>query len=79
MSARRWIAVLWPGFLVACALEGLVFSLVDPADLRWGSEGLGATRQAVYTACFFVFWAASAMAAALAVNLVSSPPPADPS
>ena len=77
MSARWWIAVLWPAFLVACALEGLVFGVVDPADLRWGSEGLGVSRQAVYAICFFAFWAASALAAALAVQLVSSPPPGD--
>jgi hypothetical protein len=78
MSARWWIAVLWPGFLAACALEAVVFAVVDPADLPWGSDRLGVSRQAVYSGCFFVFWAVAGMAAALAVQLIASPPPGGP-
>ena len=74
MRTRWWISVLWPGFLLACGLELLVFGLVDPADLRWGGEGLGTTRQAVYTLAFFVFWLVSSAAGALAVHLAVSPP-----
>ncbi|APW37280.1 hypothetical protein RD110_08805 [Rhodoferax koreense] len=74
MSVRRWIAVLWSGFLLACGLEMMVFGLVDPADLRWGGEGLGTSRQTVYALSFFAFWAASAVAGALAVHLATSPP-----
>jgi len=75
MKTRYWISVAWPGFLLACALELLVFAFVDPHDLRWGSEGLGASRQAVYTLCFFLFWLGSIGASALAVHLAGHPPP----
>ncbi|MEJ8856869.1 hypothetical protein WKW79_20000 [Variovorax robiniae] len=77
MSARRWIAILWPAFLVASLIELVVFALVDPSDLRWGREGLGYTRQAVYTASFFLFWVMSAAACALAVALTVEPPEGD--
>ncbi len=72
MKVRWWIAVLWPGFLLACGLELMVFGVVDPSDLRWG-QGLGPSRQAIYTLAFFMFWAVSAVACALAVHLATSP------
>jgi len=56
MRARCWMWIVWPAFLLACALEVLVFALVDPGDLHWRGEALAASRQAVYTAGFFVFW-----------------------
>ena len=37
-------------------LELVVFALVDPLELHWGGHTLGWSRQAVYTAAFFVFW-----------------------
>ena len=74
MRTRWWISVLWPSFVLACGLEMLVFALVDPADLRWGGANLGTTGRAVYTLAFFVFWAVSATAGALAVHLATKPP-----
>jgi hypothetical protein len=69
MEARRWMWVLWPSFLGACALEFVVFGLVDPNDtlhhLDWG-------RQAVYALGFLVFWAISAATATM-VLWVSQP------
>jgi hypothetical protein len=72
-SSRRWISILWPGFLLACLLELLVFALVDPADLWWGGEGVGWSRQAIYTISFFVFWALAAASAALTSALLDTP------
>ena len=77
MSARKWIAILWPAFLLASLMELIVFALVDPSDLRWGAEGLGYTRQAIYTTSFFVFWAISAAACALTLALTVAPPEGD--
>ena len=58
-------AVLWPSFLVATALNGVVFSLVDPASLRGlGHRPLGWSDISVYTLGFFLFWAACAASAA---------------
>lgn len=68
-----WIRVLWPAFLAACALEMLVFALVDPTDLAGPGHALDWSRQAVYTAAFFSFWAVSASACWLTALL--GPPP----
>ncbi|MGO4393520.1 hypothetical protein AB4Z46_19385 [Variovorax sp. M-6] len=69
MQMRRWMWILWPAFLLACALEVLVFALVDPGDLNWRGEALGASRQAVYTVGFFVFWLLAMGAGALTLLL----------
>jgi hypothetical protein len=69
MQARRWMWILWPAFLLACALEVLVFALVDPGDLNWRGEPLGASRQAVYTVGFFVFWLLAVGSSALTLLL----------
>jgi len=73
MSARRWIAILWPAFILASLLEVAVFAFIDPFDLQWGREGLGYSREAIYTASFFGFWAMAAAACALSVALTVSP------
>jgi hypothetical protein len=69
MQARRWMWILWPAFLLACALEVLVFALVDPGDLNWRGEALHASRQTVYTAGFFAFWLLATGASALTLLL----------
>ncbi len=68
-------AVVWPSFLVATALSGLVFSLVDPESLHGlGHRPLGWSDKSVYTLGFFVFWAACAAASAASQWLASEPP-----
>jgi len=57
ITMRRWMAILWPSFLMAGVLEMLVFALVDPADLHWHGADLDWSRPAVYSAAFFVFLA----------------------
>lgn len=49
------MAIAWPGFLVACLLEVLVFALVDPQDVRWLGHQLLSSREAVYTWTFLYF------------------------
>ena len=56
MKMLTWMSILWPAFLLASVTELLVFALVDPADLHWRGEAIALSRQAVYTAGFFVFW-----------------------
>ena len=73
MNARAWLSVLWPGFLLACVLELLVFALVDPSDLRWGGSGLELSRQAIYTYGFFAFWALTAASSALTLAFLCAP------
>ena len=66
-----WIA--WPAFLAACVLELVVFALVDPAELSGPGRAMGWSRQGLYTAGFFSFWAISALASTLTVMLTARP------
>jgi len=59
------MAIAWPGFLVACLMELLVFALVDPQDVRWLGRQLLSSREAVYTLTFFVFWLMAMLSSAL--------------
>jgi len=74
MNARnlrlRAMFILWPAFLMAGALEALVFAVVDPADLHWfGGPQVAWSAQAVYTLTFLMFWALIATASAMTVLL----------
>ena len=69
MKMQTWMSILWPAFLLASATELLVFALVDPADLHWRGEAIGVSRQAVYTAGFFIFWLLAMGASALTLLL----------
>ena len=72
MKMQTWMSILWPAFLLASATELLVFALVDPADLHWRGEALALSRQAVYTAGFFVFWSVCTAACALSHAMSST-------
>jgi hypothetical protein len=63
--SQRLMAIAWPGFLVACLMELLVFALVDPQDVRWLGHQLMSSREAVYTLTFFVFWLMAMLSSAL--------------
>jgi len=65
MWARRLMWILWPAFLAACAMEMLVFAVVDPAQIQWQGAALDWSRQAFYTLSFFVFWLVISAAGAL--------------
>ena len=70
MTARHWMVIAWPAFLLAGVLEMIVFAMVDPSDLHWFGQPLDWSRQAVYTVGFFVFWAVNMASSALTVLLV---------
>ncbi len=72
MWAKMLMRVVWPGFLAACVLEAAVFAVVDPHELSWGGGPLGWSRQAVYTASFFLFWGV-AIGSSLLSLLLSRP------
>jgi hypothetical protein len=65
MRARNLIYILWPSFIVAGAAEALFFTVFDPQDLSVFGEPLNATRTAIYSTGFFMFWAFSAASSAL--------------
>ncbi|RYF71985.1 MAG: hypothetical protein EOO29_29130 [Comamonadaceae bacterium] len=67
--ANRWMWIVWPAFLAACVLELLVFAMVDPIELVGSGLLPGWTRQGIYSAAFFAFWAVTAGACALTALL----------
>ena len=70
----RVMTILWPSFAMAGVLEGLVFSVVDPADLRWlGHVPVELSPQAVYTLSFLAFWAALSTSGAVTALLWIDP------
>jgi hypothetical protein len=72
MGKFRLMRVLWPAFLAACALELLVFAVVDPTELAWSGQPLPLARQGVYTLSFFIFWAVGAISNAITLQLFKS-------
>ena len=66
----RGLTILWPSFLMAAVLEGIVFSLVDPAETRFACTACEVTPQGVYTLGFLVFWCVIACASGLTALLV---------
>lgn len=74
MWARMLMTVVWPAFLAACVLEAAVFAVVDPHELSWAGGPLGWSRQAVYTAAFFLFWLVGVGSSLLALVLARTGP-----
>ena len=53
---ERAIQILWPSFLVASAMDILIFALFDPMQLMYQGSGLFDSRLAAYSSVFFIFW-----------------------
>jgi hypothetical protein len=71
-TPHYWMLAVWPAFLTACILEGLVFAVVDPSQLHWPSYLVETSRQATYTLAFFCFWLIGTGCSGLTLWLVSS-------
>jgi hypothetical protein len=71
--AQRLMWVLWPGFIAAIPAVGLVFTLVDPADLHAFGEPLQLSRLGAYSMGFLFFWALGSTCSALTCLLQRSP------
>ena len=69
----RTLTILWPSFMMAGILEGLVFSVVDPGELRFGPTPIDVSPQAVYTLAFLAFWAVLSTSGALTALLGIDP------
>jgi hypothetical protein len=70
---ERLIWILWPGFLMAIPAVGLVFTLIDPADLHAFGEPLELSRNGAYTFGFLLFWLLGSACSALTCMLQRSP------
>ncbi|MFM2398146.1 MAG: hypothetical protein RL341_303 [Pseudomonadota bacterium] len=64
--------ILWPAFLAACALEAVVFAIVDPAELHWFKDHFALPPSGVYTVAFFGFLAITASACSLTYTLAGT-------
>jgi hypothetical protein len=73
MRTQRLMWIAWPAFLMAAALEMVVFAMVDPQDLYWFGQPLALSRGAVYTLAFFAFWGITMVSSALTTLLAMSP------
>ncbi len=70
---QRVMTIVWPSFVMAGVLEGIVFSLVDPAELRFGTNAIDVSPQAIYTLAFLTFWAVLSTSGALTTLLLIDP------
>ena len=70
---QRLMWILWPGFLIAIPAVGIVFTLVDPADLHLFGAPLDLSRLGAYTLGFLPFWVLGSACSALTVLLQRSP------
>ncbi|MEO5677741.1 MAG: hypothetical protein ABIQ84_09340 [Usitatibacter sp.] len=67
--AQRLMWIFWPGFVMAIPAVGIVFTLVDPADLHAFGAPLEMSRLGAYSLGFLLFWALGAACSALTVLL----------
>ncbi|HQZ46112.1 MAG TPA: hypothetical protein PK042_08350 [Usitatibacteraceae bacterium] len=73
MLTQRIAWIVWPAFLVACAMEVVFFTLFDPADLNFFGRELDASRMTIYSVGFFAFWGIGAASSFLTCFLQRSP------
>jgi hypothetical protein len=67
------LTILWPAFVASGVLELIVFAFVDPDQLTgWGGAPLAASRGAIYTLAFFMFWGVTAAASAVTTWLIET-------
>ncbi len=62
---KQAIWILWPSFVVAAAAEAIFFTVFDPMELQVFGAPVEASRLAVYSIGFLVFWAFAAASSAL--------------
>ena len=53
---ERAIQILWPSFIVAGAMDVLLFAFYDPMQVIYQGAALFDSRLAAYSATFFIFW-----------------------
>lgn len=67
---QRILRILWPAFLMAGALEAMVFVVVDPHDMRWyGGPLIGWSPLTIYSVTFLIFWSVVATSGAITALL----------
>lgn len=72
LVAKNLMWVLWPSFIAAGMGVGIIFTLIDPAELIILGHPLHLSRTAIYTLGFFILWAICSVASALSCFLLQS-------
>ena len=62
---QRFVAVLWPSFLMAGLATVLFFTAFDPAELSACVGGPELSRLGAYSIGFFLFWILTALSCTL--------------
>lgn len=79
-TVRILMASIWPAFVMAGVLEGLVFSVIDPQDLHWfGGAPIEWSPSAVYSVSFLLFWLVTTVACSMTALLIQLPEVDEPS
>ena len=68
---HRVVAIVWPAFLAAAALEGLVFAVTEPSSLRWfGGPAIDWSPISIYSVTFLILWGCVTAAGAVTTLLL---------
>ena len=70
MKYRLFIWIMWPSFLVSILAEGLLFSIVHPAELLFFGVHPNISDEGIYTIGFFVIWIFCSFSSALTAYIL---------
>lgn len=70
MKYRIFIWIMWPSFLVSVLAEGLLFSIVHPADLLFFGHHINISDDGIYTIGFFIIWIFCSLSSALTAYIL---------
>ena len=70
MKYRLFIWIMWPSFLVSILAEGLLFSVVHPAELLFFGYHPNISDEGIYTIGFFIIWIFCAASSALTAYIL---------
>ncbi len=70
MKYRLFIWIMWPSFLVSILAEGLLFSIVHPAELLFFGHHPNISDEGIYTIGFFIIWIFCSFSSALTAYIL---------
>ena len=69
MAGKKCMVIVWPAFMVAAALEMMVFAVLDPESLALLGEQVDWSRNTVYSVTFLIFWCMFMVCSAITLQL----------
>ena len=70
MKYRLFIWIMWLSFLVSILAEGLLFTIIHPADLLFFGHHPNISDEGIYTIGFFVIWIFCSFSSALTAYIL---------